>query len=123
VTEPEAAPFERARRRIRRSREKMSDDGISRGRVTGQLLREHLRQPHGAHRILEQDHPRKTPQTTQQLLHRAEKLGTHIDVGRQVMRRLKGEMAVRRILGMLSLVQKIRRCGCRRRLRRAGSRG
>jgi transposase len=74
--------------------------------VTGQLLREHLRQPRGAHRILEQDLPRKTPQATQQLLHRAEKAGTHIGALCQAMHRLKGEMAVRRILGMLSLAKK-----------------
>ena len=34
---------------------------------TGQLLREHLREPRGAHRILPEDRHQKTPFTTQQL--------------------------------------------------------
>ena len=72
----------------------------------GQLLREHLRQPRGGHRILDQDRSRRTPLGTQQLLHRAEKAGTHIGALCQAMHRLKGEMAVRRILGMLSLAKK-----------------
>ena len=35
---------------------------------TGQLLREHLRQPRGTHRILTEDRQQKTPFTIQQLL-------------------------------------------------------
>jgi hypothetical protein len=42
---------------------------------TGQLLREHSRQQRGRHRIQEQDRPSRTPLSTQQLLHRAEKAG------------------------------------------------
>ena len=63
----------------------------------GQLLREHLRQPRGGHRILDQDRSRRTPLGTQQLLHRAEKAGTHIGALCQAMHGLKGELAVRRI--------------------------
>src|SRR5579872_6941078 len=40
---------------------------------TGQLLREHLRQPRGGHRIKDEDRCRKTPLGTQQLLNRADK--------------------------------------------------
>ena len=46
--------------------------------VTGQLLREHLRQERGRHRIHDEDRPRRTPLSTQQLLHRAGKAGKHI---------------------------------------------
>ena len=35
---------------------------------TGQLLREHLRQARGCHRIKDEDRPKRTPLTTQQLL-------------------------------------------------------
>src|ERR1017187_1314426 len=38
---------------------------------TGQLLREHLRQKRGAHRIRDEDRPRRTPLHLQQLLARA----------------------------------------------------
>src|SRR3954465_5983353 len=38
---------------------------------TGQLLREHLRQARGGHRIKDEDRSRKTPLGTQQLLARA----------------------------------------------------
>jgi hypothetical protein len=43
---------------------------------TGQLLREHLRQERGRHRIKEEDRPKRTPLGTVQLLARAEKIGT-----------------------------------------------
>jgi hypothetical protein len=42
---------------------------------TGQLLREHLRQARGGHRIQEQDRPKRTPLSTQQLLNRAAQAG------------------------------------------------
>jgi transposase len=73
---------------------------------TGQLLREHLRQQRGGHRIKEEDRPRKTPLGTEQLLHRAEKAGRHIGALCQGMHRHQGEPAVRRILGVLSLAKK-----------------
>ena len=41
--------------------------------LTGQLLREHLRQERGRHRIKDEDRPSRTPLSTQQLLARAEK--------------------------------------------------
>jgi hypothetical protein len=46
--------------------------------LSGQLLREHLRQQRGRHRIQEQDRPTRTPLSTQQLLRRAEIAGPHM---------------------------------------------
>jgi len=74
--------------------------------LTGQLLREHLREQRGRHRIKDEDRPRRTPLTTQQLLARAEKAGPHIGALCQSMHRNHGETAVRRILGVLSLAKK-----------------
>jgi hypothetical protein len=45
---------------------------------TNQLLREHLRQKRGGYRIEEEDHPKKMPLSTAQLLRRAEHAGTQI---------------------------------------------
>ncbi|PYY08790.1 MAG: IS21 family transposase [Acidobacteria bacterium] len=47
---------------------------------TGQLLREHLRQPRGTHRILAEDRQQKIPFSIQQLLRRAERAGDQIGV-------------------------------------------
>jgi hypothetical protein len=74
--------------------------------LTGQLLREHLRQQRGRHRIQEHDRPSRTPVGTQQLLARAEKAGHHIGALCQALHRRHGQAAVRRILGTLSLVKK-----------------
>jgi hypothetical protein len=74
--------------------------------LNGQLLREHLRQQRGRHRIQEQDRPTRTPLSTQQLLNRAEKAGAHIGALCLAMHRNLGEEAVRRILGVLNLVKK-----------------
>jgi len=46
---------------------------------TGQLLREHLRQARGGHRIKEEDRPKKTPLGILQLLDRAGKAGSQIE--------------------------------------------
>lgn len=73
---------------------------------TGQLLREHLRQQRGGHRIQDEDRPRKTPLSTLQLLARAERAGRHIGALCQGMHHRQGEVAVRRILGVLSLAKK-----------------
>ena len=73
---------------------------------TGQLLREHLRQQRGGHRIKDEDRPSRTPLGTLQLLARTEKAGRHIGVLCQGMHRHQGEPAVRRILGVLSLAKK-----------------
>ena len=74
--------------------------------VTGQLLREHRRQERGRHRTHNEDRPRRTPLSTQQLLHRAGKAGKHIGQLCQAMHAKHGELAVRRILGTLALAKK-----------------
>jgi transposase len=73
---------------------------------TGQLLREHLRQARGGHRIQDQDRPKHTPLGTQQLLCRADHAGEQIGALCRGMHREHGETAVRRILGVLSLAKK-----------------
>lgn len=72
---------------------------------TGQLLREHLRQARGRHRIKDEDRPKQTPLTTLQLLVRADKAGAEIGALCRGMHQKDGETAVRRILGVLSLVK------------------
>jgi len=72
---------------------------------TGQLLREHLHQSRGRHRIQNEDRPKQTPLNTLQLLSRADKAGAQIGICRG-MHQKDGETAVRRILGVLSLAKK-----------------
>jgi hypothetical protein len=74
--------------------------------LSGQLLREHLRQQRGRHRIQEQDRPSRTPLRTEQLLRRAEIAGPHIGALCRAMHQNLGEEAVRRILGVLNLTKK-----------------
>src|SRR6059036_2433751 len=62
--------------------------------LTGQLLREHLRQERGRHRIKDEDRPNRTPLSTQQLLNRAEKAGRHIGAVCQAMHRKYGQTSV-----------------------------
>jgi transposase len=73
---------------------------------TGQLLREHLRQKRGWYRIKEQDHPKRTPLRTSQLLWRAGRAGAHIGALCDAIHHQQGEVGVRRILGVLSLAKK-----------------
>jgi hypothetical protein len=73
---------------------------------TGQLLREHLRQERGRHRIKEQDRPKRTPLGIVQLLARAERTGSHIGTLCHALHRLQGEPAIRRIQGLLSFAEK-----------------
>jgi len=68
---------------------------------TGQLLREHLREPRGRHRIHEDDRPRRTPLGTLQILARAQKAGPHIGAFCQALHREQGQNAVRRMQGLL----------------------
>src|SRR5437667_6884663 len=68
---------------------------------TGQLLREHLRQARGRHRIEDEDRPKKTPLGTQQLLCRADKAGPQIGALCRGMYSEDSDTAVRRILGIL----------------------
>lgn len=73
---------------------------------TGQLLREHLRHARGGHRIKDEDRPKNTPLSTQQLLLRADRTGAQIGVLCRGLHQTNGEAAVRHILGILSLVKK-----------------
>ena len=73
---------------------------------TSQLLREHMRHARGCHRIKDEDRPKRTPLTTQQLLFRADRTGTQIGALCRGMHQAKGELAVRHILGVLSLAKK-----------------
>ena len=73
---------------------------------TGQLLREHLHQTRGRYRIKDEDRSKQTPLTTLQRLSRAVKAGAQIGGLCRGMHRKDGEIAVRRILGVLSLAKK-----------------
>jgi len=73
---------------------------------TGQLLREHLPQLRGKHRIPEEDRPKRTPPEIQHLLLRAGRAGRQIGLACQTMYEEGGQEAVRRIQGMLSLAKK-----------------
>jgi transposase len=73
---------------------------------THELLREHVRQERGRHRIDPKDNPKKTPLTTVQLLSRASRAGAHIGNFCEQIHRHQGEPGVRRILGVLSLAKK-----------------
>src|SRR2546422_999619 len=73
---------------------------------TGQLLREHVRQKRGWYRIKPEDHSKRTPLRTSQLLWRAGRAGTHIGTLCEAIHRQQGEVGVRRILGVLSLAKK-----------------
>ena len=73
---------------------------------TGQLLREDVRQKRGGHRIQKEDHLKRTPLGTLQLLARAERAGTHIGAFCQAIHHDQGELGVRRMLGVLALAKK-----------------
>jgi transposase len=73
---------------------------------TGQLLREHLRQTRGGHRIQDQDRPQHTPRAVLALLCRADQAGSQIGALCRRMYGEHGETMVRRIQGMLSLAKK-----------------
>jgi transposase len=73
---------------------------------THQLLREHVRQERGRHRIRPEDNPKKTPFTTTQLLVRAARAGSHIGAFCEAIHHHKGEPGIRGILGVLSLAKK-----------------
>jgi transposase len=73
---------------------------------TGELLREHVRQQKGYHRMKDEDRPKKTPESTLRLLSRARNAGPSIALVCQAIHRKDGEIGIRRILGMLSLVKR-----------------
>src|SRR5215216_5396525 len=73
---------------------------------SGQLLREHLRQKRGWHRIQEADRSPRTAPSTVQLLGRASRAGSHIGDLCQAIHQRQGQVGVRRILGVLALAKK-----------------
>jgi len=73
---------------------------------TGQLLREHLRQKRGWHRIQDEDRSPRTPSSTLQLLERATRAGANIGKLCESIYQRQGQMGVRRILGVLSLAKR-----------------
>jgi transposase len=73
---------------------------------TGELLREHLRQQRGKHRIQDEDRPKHTPPGTQHLLLRATRIGTQIGALCHAMHDQQGQAAVRRMQGVLALAKK-----------------
>jgi len=73
---------------------------------THQLLREHVRQERGRHRIRPEDSPKRTPFTTAQLLARAGRAGSHIGAFCEAIHHHQGEAGIRRILGVLFLAKK-----------------
>jgi hypothetical protein len=70
------------------------------------LLREHVRQERGRHRVRPEDNPKKTPFTTTQLLARAARAGAQIGVFCAALHQHKAEAGIRAILGVLSLAKK-----------------
>jgi transposase len=73
---------------------------------TGELLREHLPQVRGKHRIKDEDRPKHTPPGIQHLLLRTGRAGQQIGVVCRRMYEEEGQVAVRRIQGMLALANK-----------------
>jgi transposase len=73
---------------------------------TGELLREHLPQVRGKHRIKDEDRPKQTPPGTQHLLLRAGRAGQQIGVVCRRMYEAEGQVAVRRIQGVLALAKR-----------------
>ena len=73
---------------------------------SGALLREHLRQERGRHRILDEDRSARTPKSTEALLRRARVAGPHIGALCDSIHRHDGPLGVRRILGVLQLARK-----------------
>jgi hypothetical protein len=66
---------------------------------TGELLREHLGQKRGGHRIRDADRPRRTPQHTHQLLARAPKAGASSGTLCDAIHQRQAEAGLRRAAG------------------------
>ena len=73
---------------------------------TGELLREHLPQVRGKHRIQDEDRPKHTPPGIQHLLLRAGRAGQQIGVVCRKMYEEEGQVAVRRIQGVMAMAKK-----------------
>ena len=72
----------------------------------GHLLREHLRQERGRHRIQEQDRAKRTPLGVVAILARASQTGENIGTFCTALYERQGEPAVRRLQGILSFHKK-----------------
>jgi transposase len=70
-------------------------------RYTGELLREHRRRGPGRYHTQHEDRPRRTPPSTEDLLRRAERIGKEVGILCRHLHAQDGEIAVRRILGVL----------------------
>lgn len=75
-------------------------------RHTGELLREHRRHGPGRYHTKSEDRPRRTPVSTEDLLRRAERIGPAVGILCRQLHAHDGEIAVRRILGVLALARK-----------------
>jgi transposase len=73
---------------------------------TGELLREHMPQLRGRHRIKDEDRPKQTPPGTQYLLIRAGRAGLQVGALCRRMHDERGQVAVRHIQGVLALAKK-----------------
>jgi transposase len=73
---------------------------------SGQLLREHVRQKRGWHRIQERDLTPRRPWKVSQLLLRAERAGSQIGALCHHIYDHEGQLGVRRIQGVLALAKK-----------------
>jgi len=73
--------------------------------TTGELLREHVRQKKGYHRMRDEDRPAKTPEGTVRLISRACNAGESIGIVCQAIHHSQPDTGVRRILGILNLVK------------------
>jgi transposase len=73
---------------------------------TGQLLREHIVQARGHHRIKDEDRPTRTPKKIRSVLAAAGFAGPRIGALCEAIHNREGEPGIRRILGVLSLVKK-----------------
>ena len=65
-----------------------------------------IRQKRGWYRVKSEDHPKKMPFRTAQLLRRAGHAGTQVGVLCVAIYQRQGEVGIRRILGILSLAKK-----------------
>ena len=74
--------------------------------LNGQLLREHLRQARGTHRIHDDDRSKRTPLSTQQLLARAGKVGPSLGLFCQTLFDNDGQVAIRRIQGVMAMAKR-----------------
>ena len=73
---------------------------------TGQLLREHFRLGRRRHVIRDEDRPTSTPVGTVKLLARAATCGPNVGALCQTLQQREGQLAVRRIQGVLALAKK-----------------